>query len=54
MTKLESDDLYRTCPECGRDCEPVPFSVGGDGVRVSMICPIHGAQAVIDPFEEEG
>jgi hypothetical protein len=42
---------YRTCPQCGRDCEPVPFAVEGKGARVSMICPLHGVHAVIDPFE---
>ena len=42
---------YRTCPECGRDCEPVPFDVSGQGIRVSMICPLHGVHTVVDPFE---
>jgi len=42
---------YRTCPECGRDCEPVPFVVEGHRTKVSMICPLHGVHTVVDPFE---
>lgn len=42
---------YRTCPECGRGCEPVPFDAEARGIRVSFICPLHGVHTVIDPFE---
>lgn len=46
------DDQYRTCPECRRDCEPVPFTTDDGHVRVSFICPVHGVHTVIDPFED--
>lgn len=51
MLMPDGDD-YRTCPQCGRDCEPVPFDSGGDGVRVPFICPIHGVHTVVDPFAD--
>lgn len=44
------DEQYRTCPECRRDCEPVPFEAD-KGMRISFICPLHGVHTVIDPFE---
>jgi error-prone DNA polymerase len=37
--------------ECGRDCEPVPFDVSGQGIRIFMACPLHGLHTVVDPFE---
>ncbi|AII11474.1 hypothetical protein [Rhodococcus opacus] len=43
------DESYRTCAECGRDCESEPFSAGA-GIRISFVCPAHGVHAVIDPF----
>jgi len=45
------DEVYRTCAECGRDCEPVPFPVEGLGMRISFVCPLHGVHSVVDPFE---
>lgn len=51
MLMPDGDD-YRTCPQRGRDCEPVPFDSGGDGVRVPFICPIHGVHTVVDPFAD--
>ncbi|MDP3949511.1 hypothetical protein [Microbacterium sp.] len=44
------DQQYRTCPKCGRDCEPIPFATD-QGMRLSFICPLHGVHTVIDPFE---
>lgn len=44
------DEGYRTCPECGRDCEPVPMAAD-EGMRISFICPLHGVHTVVDPFE---
>lgn len=44
------DESYRTCSECGRDCEPesVPTDMG---MRIAFTCPDHGVHAVIDPFD---
>lgn len=44
------DEGYRTCAECGRDCEPEPFATG-EGIRISFICPLHGPHTVFDPFD---
>jgi hypothetical protein len=52
MAELDADENYRTCPECGRDCEPAPLDAEGLGMRISFICPLHGVHTVIDPFEE--
>lgn len=47
------DESYRTCPECGRDCEP-DSNAGNDdlGVRIAFVCPVHGVHNVIDPFAD--
>lgn len=45
-------EAYRTCADCGRDCEPVPFRVEGLGMRISFMCPLHGIHSVVDPFED--
>ena len=42
---------YRTCAECGGDCEPIPLAVDGVGIRIAFSCPAHGLHAVIDPFD---
>lgn len=43
---------YRTCAECGGDCEPEPFEASqGGGLRVAFTCPQHGLHSVVDPFE---
>lgn len=46
-----TNESYRTCAHCGRDCEPVPFETD-TGMRISFICPLHGVHTVIDPFED--
>lgn len=51
MLMPDRDD-YRTCPQCGLDCEPVPFDSAGVGIRVSFICPAHGIHTVVDPFTD--
>lgn len=43
-------ETYRTCPECGGDCEPDPAAVDGLGVRIAFVCPKHGPQTIVDPF----
>lgn len=48
---LDSDEAYRTCPECGEDCELEPFELPGAGIRIAFRCPTHGAHTVVDPFE---
>jgi hypothetical protein len=45
------DEAYRTCAECGGDCEPEPMPTDA-GMRVAFNCPTHGVHAVIDPFED--
>lgn len=43
---------YRTCSECGCDCEPEIFDGGeGVGIRVAFSCAEHGLHGVTDPFE---
>lgn len=46
----EGREQYRTCSQCGRDCEPdpVPTEVG---MRIPFVCPVHGVHAVVDPFD---
>jgi len=51
MFTPEAEESYRTCADCGRDCEPVPFTTASEGIRISFICPIHGVHTVVDPFE---
>ena len=49
-----ANEEYRTCAECGSDCEPEPFDVGkGQGVRIAFGCPTHGVHSVVDPFESK-
>lgn len=43
---------YRTCAECGRDCEPEVTALDGLGVRITFTCPVHGVHSIIDPFED--
>lgn len=45
-------DDYRTCSQCGLDCEPAPFDSAGTGIRVSFIRPVHGVHTVVDPFAD--
>lgn len=49
----QPDEGYRTCAECGRDCDPDP-SAGADGIgaRIAWVCPVHGVHSVTDPFED--
>ena len=46
------NEQYRTCAECGADCDPDPFDSGeGGGVRIAFVCPNCGLHSVVDPFE---
>jgi hypothetical protein len=45
------DESYRACPQCRRDCEPVPFQID-EGLWISFICPLHGVHTVVDPFSD--
>lgn len=50
--RVPTSDDHRTCAVCRSDCEPDPsLSVDGAGVRVAFVCPQHGVQSVVDPFE---
>lgn len=45
-----NDERYRTCAECGRDCEPEPVPTES-GMRIAFTCSEHGVHSVVDPFE---
>lgn len=51
--RLPRTDDYRTCSECGAECSPDP-AAGGDGIgaRIAFVCPAHGVNAIVDPFED--
>ena len=50
--RVPSSDDYRTCTECGKDCDIDPnFGSDESGARIAFVCPEHGIQSVIDPFE---
>lgn len=49
--RMSDDESYRTCSECGADCEPEPTGADDLGVRIAFVCPVHGAQSMVDPFE---
>ncbi|MBP1325484.1 hypothetical protein JOF28_000716 [Leucobacter exalbidus] len=52
--RLPTEDSYRTCSVCGRDCESdVAFGSNNAGGRIAFICPVHGIQSLVDPFEEQ-
>ncbi|WP_454293551.1 hypothetical protein [Salana multivorans] len=50
--RVPRDEEYRTCSVCGGDCYPDPTGVDGLGVRIAFVCPDHGAQSIVDPFED--
>jgi hypothetical protein len=51
--RIPKDEEYRTCAECGTDCVPDPgITVEDAGVRVAFVCPTHGVQSLVDPFED--
>lgn len=44
---------YRTCAECGADCEPQPFEAGaGGGIAVAFVCRQCGLHSVVQPFRD--
>ncbi|MFC8521369.1 MULTISPECIES: helix-turn-helix domain-containing protein [Micrococcaceae] len=43
---------YRTCVQCGGDCEPGLNWADDLGIRMVYVCPQHGAQSVVDPIED--
>lgn len=50
--RISKDQIYRTCTECGGDCYPDPTPAGGLGMRIAFVCPEHGVQTIVDPFED--
>ncbi|MBO4145956.1 hypothetical protein QWJ06_05375 [Kocuria rhizophila] len=46
-----ADQSYRTSAECGVDCALDPTAIDGMGVRIAFVCPQHGVQSIIDPFQ---
>ena len=51
MDTEQRDEGYRTCATCGGDCEPEPMAEDGLGVRIVFVCPYHGTQTIVDPFD---
>ncbi|MBN8423094.1 hypothetical protein JF531_00985 [Microbacterium esteraromaticum] len=50
--RVPVDDGYRTCAVCDGDCEPdVEFGSHESGARIALVCPTHGIQSLVDPFE---
>ena len=49
----DPEEQYRTCPECGADCEPEPFHAES-GIRIAFSCADHGVHSVVEPFGESG
>jgi hypothetical protein len=45
------DESYRTCSECGGDCEPEPVPTA-EGMRIAFTCTEHGVHSVVDPFDD--
>ena len=50
MSQSNPEEQYRTCPECGADCEPELFDTDA-GVRIAFVCADHGVHSVVDPFD---
>ena len=51
---MPTGDDYRICTECGGDCEPdLSISVDSQGARIVFVCPNHGVQSIVDPFEDQ-
>ncbi|MGX1695208.1 hypothetical protein ACWIBQ_07510 [Microbacterium keratanolyticum] len=51
--RVPADDAYRTCSVCGGDCESdVSFGSDEHGARIALVCPEHGIQSLVDPFED--
>lgn len=48
---LDPDSAAVTCGACGAECEPEPVASEGLGVRFLLVCPVHGPQETIDPFD---
>ncbi|GAA1795865.1 hypothetical protein GCM10009713_02260 [Brevibacterium celere] len=46
-------ESYRTCTECGGDCEPQPVPTDA-GMRIAFTCSEHGVHSFIDPFADLG
>ena len=49
---MSAEMNYRICSDCGRECD---IDLAGDddtGGRFIYSCPIHGLQAIVDPFPQ--
>ena len=49
---MPTETNYSICSECGLDCD---IDLAGDddtGGRFIYSCPIHGLQAIVDPFPQ--
>lgn len=50
---MSDDESYRTCSECGADCEPEATGSDDLGARIVFVCPVHGVHGIVDPFGGE-
>ena len=48
---MPEGDGYRTCDMCGGDAPPEHFDGTGQ-LRLAFVCPEHGVQSIVYPFEE--
>ncbi len=47
------EHAHRVCGVCGNDCAPDSAGANGLGVRIVFVCPDHGVQSIVDPFEDQ-
>lgn len=50
-THSKAQPSSRICPQCGAEGIPEPLQAD-DGFRIAFVCPAHGVQAIVDPFED--
>lgn len=50
-THAEAQPSSWICPQCGAEGMPEPLQVD-DRFRIAFVCPAHGVQAIMDPFED--
>jgi hypothetical protein len=52
LSTPDGDTVSRICSKCGTDCALEPREED-DGFRIAFVCPQHGVQSVVYPFEGE-
>lgn len=51
--RVPREHAYRVCGVCGNDCAPDSAGADGLGMRIVFVCPDHGVQSIVDPFEDQ-